>query len=90
MRDLTRLINNSIKYAQFTQEMEIVASTCIDGLLAVYTCRDKNGVVYARVRGAPGLTGRAIVGFVDNDRQRPEIVAPALARSAAQSTFIMP
>ncbi len=90
MKELGRLINDSIRYAQFAQEMEIVASTCVDASLALYTCKDKNGALYRRVKGAPGFTGRAIVGFVANDRQRPEIVAPGSNRSTAQSSFVMP
>ncbi|WKZ15425.1 MAG: hypothetical protein QY317_16135 [Candidatus Jettenia caeni] len=88
MRELKKIISNSIDYSNFSEEVEILSAMRVGSNYYIYTARNKNGVTFRHVPGIAGLSGRGIMGYVNGDRARPVMIGPSHAKQINSSSFM--
>lgn len=88
MKSLFDFTNNQIQYKNFSEEVRLIKETKAGISYSKYTCTNKNGVTFQEVPGFVGLTGAAVMGYVNGDRSRPVIIGPATKPTIVKSSFI--
>lgn len=87
MRNLHDYTNEQIRYKNFSEEVRLIKETKAGASYSKYTCTNKNGITFHEVPGLVGLTGAAVMGYVNGDRARPVIIGPATKPTVVYSSF---
>lgn len=87
MKSLYDYTNEQIRYKNFSEEVRLIKETKAGASYSKYTCTNKNGITFYEVPGLIGLTGAAVMGYVNGDRARPVIIGPATKPTVVKSSF---
>lgn len=77
IKSINNFMLEAIKYKNVTEQVDIISAVNISSDQCFYSVQNKNGILFRQVPGYPGLTGKAVMGYLNGDRSRPVIVGPA-------------
>ena len=90
MNNIKNIIDNTVNYANFSEEVTILAETKSGHNLSIYTIKNKNGVVFQTVPGVGNIKFTGFLGFVGGQRSRPIVfsgTAPGVVTSTPPTDF---